>query len=65
MNVPSTGEEYEYLIEFLRRAQESCARLSHLVRDEDKQRAIGWLQISELLRRVQGRVTDLARGRMQ
>lgn len=60
MSIPTKGEEFAKLIEHLRYAQENCAMLAHLHRDESKLTAQGWLAISEMLKLVQGKVTTLA-----
>lgn len=60
MAIPTKGEEYAKLIEHLRLAQENAAMLQHLYRDESKNMAMGWFTISELLKRVQHQVTQLA-----
>lgn len=50
MNIPTEGEEYAKLIEHLRLAQEASAMLAHLVRDESRTKATGWLTVSEGLK---------------
>jgi hypothetical protein len=58
MSVPTKGEAFAVLIEHLRLAQENAATLSHLA--NDRQLAISWLKVSDLLRKVQHTVTSLA-----
>lgn len=65
MSVPTQGEEYAKLMENLRHAQENCAMLAHLTRDEDRLRAQGWLGISELIKRMLIQVTKLAMRKLQ
>lgn len=63
MSLPSTSEEFSRLIEYLRRAQESSATLAHLHRDDPKTgrvKALGWLAVSEALKKMQHNVTMLA-----
>ena len=66
MAVPTRGETYVQLIEHLRLAQEGCATLAHLDRaNGDVALANGWLTLSELFKRAQHNVIELAKGRMQ
>lgn len=68
VTVPSRGEEYAKLMEWLRRAQESSASLAHLYRDDPqtgRAMAKGWLAISEGIKLMQKHVTDLARRGLQ
>lgn len=60
MSIPTPGEEYAKLIEFLRKAQESAAMLAHLRRDDSRILAKGWLTVSEGLKEMQNHVTKLA-----
>lgn len=60
MTPPSKGEEFAKLIEFLRRAQESAAMLSHLYADESKVKSTGWMAISEGMKLMQKNCTDIA-----
>lgn len=67
MSLPSRGEEFARLIEYLRLAQESASRLAHLHGDtspKDRLIAKGWLVISEGLKLMQSKVTDLATGKL-
>lgn len=68
MSIPTKSEEYSKLIEYLRKAQESCAMLAHLNNaDGDKMGgllATGWLGISEILKKIIHEVTQLAMGRL-
>lgn len=59
--VPTKGETYGKLMEHLRQAQEAAAVLAHLARaNSENNRADGWLVISEMFKRMQHRVTELA-----
>lgn len=59
--VPTKGECFSRLIEYLRKAQEESATLAHLSAAQDeKRRSRGWLTVSQLLKQVQHNVTDLA-----
>lgn len=68
MSVPTRGEAYSQLIEWLRRAQEQSATLAHLYRDDEgtgRTMAMGWLAVSEALKEMQRNVTLLAtKGRL-
>lgn len=64
MSVPTQGETYSQLMEHVRKAQESCAMMAHLTRDEDIARADAWLHISELFKKMQYKFTELAMGRL-
>ena len=66
MGVPTEGEEFSKLIEYLRKAQESAAMLAHLNNANDKSRvARGWLAVSEWMKQVQKQVTLIAQGKLQ
>lgn len=68
ISIPTRGEEYAKLMEFLRYSQESAARLAHLYRDDPvtgRAMAKGWLVVSEGLKLMQKNVTDLARRGLQ
>ncbi len=61
MTVPTQGETFARLIEHLRLAQEAAATLSHLAHaNSDRSKAMGWMAVSENLKRSQSLVTDLA-----
>jgi hypothetical protein len=65
MTVPTSGEAYAKLMEFLRKAQEECATLAHLENANDKRRlAIAWLAVAENMRKMQHMVTQIAMGKM-
>lgn len=69
MSIPTHGETYSKLIEHLRMAQEATAMLAHLRNAEGDAKgrllAKGWLVVSEALRLMQFKVTELAKGRLQ
>lgn len=68
MSIPTRGEEYARLMEWLRKSQESSAMLAHLYRDDPstgKAMAAGWLTVSEALKQMQKHVTDLAKRGLQ
>lgn len=66
MNIPTQGETFAELIEYLRKAQESSAVLSHLAQaNDDKFIGLGWLSVCEGLKRMQHLVTQLALGKLQ
>lgn len=67
--VPTAGESYAKLAHHLREAQDQAAILAHLANTEDgvkdKALAMGWLAVSEQLKRFVHVVTQMAMGRMQ
>lgn len=66
MGVPTQGEEFSKLIENLRKAQESSAMLSHLAgENQETKLKIGWLHVSENLKKMQKLVIDMASKRLQ
>lgn len=61
MSVPTRGESFSKLIEYLRRAQEEAATLAHLYRDDgNTTKSRGWLVVSEGLKLMQKNCTDIA-----
>lgn len=61
MSLPTRGESFSKLIEFLRRAQEEAATLAHLYRDDgNTTKSHGWLVISEGLKQMQKACTMIA-----
>jgi hypothetical protein len=60
MRTPTEGDVFKELIDNLRKAQDNCATLGHLTRDNDAVRAHGWLAMSELLGRAVHNVIELA-----
>lgn len=66
MTVPTQGEEFARLIEFIRKAQESSATLSHLASaNDDKLLAQGWMAVSEMFKLTSRNVTKLAMRKWQ
>lgn len=66
MSVPTRGETFAQLIEYLRLAQEAAAILSHLDRANDQRtNALGWMAVSEGLKLMQHNVTQLATKALQ
>ena len=65
MTLPTAGEEHAKLMEFLRKAQEAAATLSHLAHaNSDRNKAMAWMAVSENFKKMQSIVTDIAiRGR--
>lgn len=65
MPVPTRGETYARLLEYLRKAQEEAAMMGHLVTHEsnskeDKVLGNAWITVSELLKKTQYQVTQMA-----
>jgi len=61
MSVPSKGESFAKLIEYLRKAQEEAATLAHLARaNDDRPMALGWLTVSELMKKQIYQITQMA-----
>jgi hypothetical protein len=65
MGLPTSGEKYAELIEYISKAQEAAAFLAHLTRDNDKTQAQGWLAVSEMFKLTKHNVTKLATRGMQ
>jgi len=65
MSLPTQGEVFAELTEHIRKAQENCATLAHLTRDDDKLRSQGWLAISEMFKLTLKNVTTLAMRKYQ
>lgn len=66
MSVPTEGEEFAKLLHHLGESQNSCAMLSHLAKANDEDlRAKGWMAVSELLKRMQYQVTEMAKRKLQ
>jgi hypothetical protein len=66
MGIPTEGETYAKIIEYLRKLQEETAMMAHLVKANDKtELALSWLAVSENIRKMQHSLTQLAMGRMQ
>ena len=66
MGIPTQGETYARLMEYLRKAQEESAMMAHLNKANDAHRhALAWLAISEKFKQMQHQLTILAQGRLQ
>lgn len=70
MSVPTQGESFAKLIEYLTKAQEEAYTLAHLARSmstsrKDQAMADGWVSVGELLKRQIYQVTMLAQGKLQ
>jgi hypothetical protein len=66
MSVPTSGETFAKMIEYLRLAQEQASIMGHLENANDqRRRAKAWLAVSENLRNMVSLVTKLATGRLQ
>jgi hypothetical protein len=65
MAIPTTGETYSKLMEYLRKAQEESAMMAHLVKAQgDGELSLSWLKVSENFRKMQHVLTSLATGRL-
>jgi hypothetical protein len=60
MSIPTQGEEFTKIIEYLRKAQESMAMIAHLERDGNPILAKGWLAWSEQMGNIVLMVTKFA-----
>lgn len=66
MSIPTEGECYAQLMEYVRKSQECAATLAHLCKANDKGVAArGWLVISEQMKYMQKVVTKIAMGKLQ
>ena len=69
MTVPTRGESYAKLLEYLRLAQEQAHTMQLLHQTESKAADIvlakGWFHVGENLRKMQHLVTELAKGNLQ
>lgn len=70
MSVPTQGEAFSKLLHHLGEAQSQAAMCAHLTRaqsssSKDKALADGWIAISEMLKRMQYQVTQIAKGHLQ
>lgn len=65
-SVPTQGEEFSKLINYLSECQDCAAKLMHLAQaNDDKKLGMGWFAISELFKQLKIRVTDLAMRKAQ
>lgn len=70
MSVPTNGEVFAKLIEDIAHTQEGMAMMGHLVKADasnHKQRALadGWIALSELMKRVNHQVIEMAKSKLQ
>jgi len=70
MGVPTPGEVLAKLIQDIAHAQEGMAMMGHLVKADasnKKQVALGdgWIALSELMRRVNHQVIEMAKSKLQ
>lgn len=64
--VPTSGETFSKLIHYLREAQEQSAVLAHLANaDDNRAMALGWLAVTEGLKKMQHTVTLMATRKLQ
>lgn len=70
MGVPTPGEVLSKLIMDIAHTQEGMAMMGHLVKADSsnaKQRALGdgWIALSELMKRVNHQVIEMAKSKLQ
>jgi hypothetical protein len=66
VSIPTEGETYAKIMEYLRKLQEETAMMAHLLKANDKTRlALAWLAMSEKFKQMQHQFTILAQGRLQ
>jgi hypothetical protein len=66
MGIPTEGETYSKIMEYLRKLQEETAMMAHLQKANDKTTtALAWLAMSEKFKQMQHQFTILAQGRLQ
>jgi hypothetical protein len=66
MTVPTQGETYSKIMEYLRKLQEETAMMAHLTAaQDDRILANQWLIISDNFKKMQHQFTILAQGRLQ
>jgi hypothetical protein len=69
MSIPTRGETFSKLLEHIRLAEEDAAMMAHLhnadANAHDRLIAKGWLTVSEALRLMGLKVTQIAQGRLQ
>lgn len=65
-SIPTQGESFSKLIEYIRLAQEEASILAHLANANDSRYlARSWLQVSENFKKMQHQLTALATGKLQ
>jgi len=61
MTIPTRGETYSKLMEYLRHAQEEAATMAHLSNaNDERENAKAWLMVSENFKKMQHTLTILA-----
>jgi hypothetical protein len=65
MGIPTSGDTFAQLIEYLSKAQEAAAILGHLEADNNPLKSKGWLGVSEMLKLTVRNVTKLATSKMR
>lgn len=67
--VPTQGEEFAKLLDYMHKSQESCYMMAHLTRAQgstkDHSLADGWMAVGEMYKRLIYQVTQLAQGHLQ
>jgi hypothetical protein len=64
--VPTSGESFAKMIHHIREAQEQAAVLAHLANaNDDRTMALGWLAVTEQLKRMCHNLTMMATRKMQ
>jgi len=64
--VPTVGECFARLTEYLRKAQEEAATIAHLENANDQhEQALRWLAVSENFKKMQHSLISLATKRLQ
>lgn len=64
--VPTSGESFAKMLHHIREAQEQAAVLAHLANaNDDRMMALGWLAVTEQLKKMQHVLTQLAMRKMQ
>jgi hypothetical protein len=66
VSIPTKGETYAKIIEYLRKLQEESAMMAHLLKANDNHNlALAWLAVSENFKKMQHQLTKLAQGQLQ
>lgn len=64
--VPTSGECFAKMLHHIREAQEQAATLAHLANaNDDRTMALGWLAVTEQLKRMVHNLTLMATRRLQ
>jgi hypothetical protein len=63
---PTSGESFAKMLHHIREAQEQAAVLAHLANaNDDRMMALGWLAVTEQLKKMQHVLTQMAMRKMQ